>query len=78
MCLWFVKDLSLVCLQVVIVLISCLFKTKDVVNVMVEEIVLRNWGHKHLASPNWISKERMLCKFYHVIKSLGLMFRTSE
>ncbi len=76
MCLWFVKDLSLVCLQVVIVLISCLFKTKDVVNVMVEEIVLGSWGHKHLASPNWVYEERM-CKFYHVIKSLGLVFRTS-
>jgi hypothetical protein len=47
------------------------------VNVMVEEIVLGSWGHKHLASPNWVSEERM-CKFYHVIKSLGLVFKTSE
>ncbi len=53
------------------------FQNKDVVNVMVEEIVLGSWGHKHLASPNWVSEERM-CKFYHVIKSLGLVFRTSE
>jgi hypothetical protein len=44
--------LSLVCLQVVTILVSCLFKTKDVVNVMVEEILLGNWGHKRLASPN--------------------------
>jgi hypothetical protein len=36
----------------VTILVSYLFKTKDVVNVMVEEIVLGSWGHKHLASPN--------------------------
>jgi len=72
MCLWFVKDLSLVYLQVMTILVSCFFKTKDVVNVMVEEIVLGNWGLKHLASPNWISKERMLCKFYCHNPSLGL------
>jgi len=44
MCLWFVKDLSLDCLQVVTILVSCLFKTKDVMNVMVEKVVLGSSG----------------------------------
>ncbi len=48
------------------------FKAKDIV---VEEVVLGSWVHKHLTSSNGVSKESMLCKLYHVIKFLGSMFK---
>jgi len=74
MCKWFVKDLSLDYLWVVTILVYCLFKVKDIV---VKEVVLGSWAHKHLTSSNGVSKKNMLCKLYHVIKFLGSMFKAS-
>jgi hypothetical protein len=74
MCEWFVKDLSLDYLWVVTILVYRLFKVKDIV---VKEVVLGSWAHKHLTSSNGVSKESMLCKLYHVIKFLGSMFKAS-
>jgi hypothetical protein len=56
------------------ILLCCIFKAKDIV---VEEVVLGSWAHKHLASSHGISKESMFCKFYHVSKFLGSMFKAN-
>jgi hypothetical protein len=48
----FSRIYHLIFLQVVTILVSCRFKIKDVVNVVVQEVVLGSSGHKHLASFN--------------------------